>query len=63
MVGVELTCPKVDTSNMFRPDPSSRLLNLMGFFSTFPGASGWEVPIALATPVLDIWAVKDAARA
>lgn len=27
-------CPRVETSNMFKPEPSSRLLNLTGFFSS-----------------------------
>lgn len=33
------TWPSVDTSNMFRPEPSSKLLNLTGFFSIWGGAS------------------------
>ncbi len=30
-------CPNVVTSNMLRPAPSSRLLNLTGFFSSVGG--------------------------
>jgi hypothetical protein len=31
-------CPRVVTSNKFKPAPSSRLLNLTGFFSSGTGA-------------------------
>ena len=31
-------CPRVETSNIFKPEPSSKLLNLTGFFSSFSEA-------------------------
>lgn len=37
------TCPKVVTSNMFKPAPSSRLLNLTGFFSRVGAAALSEI--------------------
>lgn len=32
-------CPRVVTSNKFKPAPSSRLLNLTGFFSSLAGTA------------------------
>jgi hypothetical protein len=35
-------CPRVVTSNKFKPAPSSKLLNLTGFFSRWAGAAMGE---------------------
>ena len=35
-------CPSVVTSNMFNPAPSSKLLNLTGFFSSLPASRWWS---------------------
>jgi len=38
-------CPRVVTSNKFKPAPSSRLLNLTGFFSSLAGTAMLGAPV------------------
>ena len=38
-------CPRVVTSNRFKPAPSSRLLNLTGFFSSLAGTATLGDPV------------------
>ena len=46
-------CPRVVTSNMFRPAPKSRLLNLMGFFSSFLGFAAGAVAASMADMLIN----------
>jgi hypothetical protein len=39
--------PRVVTSNMFRPAPKSKLLNLMGFFSSLVRCMAGTVPASI----------------
>jgi len=49
--------PKVVTSNMFRPAPSSRLENLTGFFSSAAGLGRPTpgLPVTLAVDMAGGW--------
>ena len=38
-------CPRVVTSNKFKPAPSSKLLNLTGFFSSLAGTAMLGDPV------------------
>jgi len=45
-------CPRVVTSNIFKPAPSNKLLNFTGFFSSFGGAA---TPAMVAVGADIIW--------
>lgn len=53
------TCPNVETSNMLSPEPSSKLLNLMGFFSGLGGACEPTLELPVVEAIVKVVGVRE----